>query len=823
MFNYIDWHYLEVWPKILLLWRNITLFPVYYFSIPTHLKTLFSPWKKQVIQMKPGFHVDDLIGVFFFNVTSRILGAIVKSILIIFGLLLTVLFFLLGSSLALIWIALIGVSFPFYLLRCKSYYEVIEESINNSNGSIQRMVLSFYNCKQGKFVITRLGLNPQIVKQKIGETNQDLILNNKELASLIIKGSHHNYNFYNYYKRMYEYPPLLKHLDQVNISPEDFTETCLWYEKLINWQETLLLFDLTKIKNLPGIGYDWSYGYTVEFDKYARDLTEQPSPFPWLLGRNKELQDLERILLKTQDNNCLIIGEPGVGKHILIETLARNMRMGKCDRHFSHKRILSIDMHQLISAKESIPEVKGLFSEILKEAERAGNIIIYIDELDRFVTTLKGRVDLSDSLIKFAGSRVGMIATTTPQEFRRYLQENSELINIFETIELLPPDNRTLLTELQLTILPVFEKKYRVIITHQALIKLIEDAGKFITAAPFPGKAIELLDEVIIFSINKKQYIITDDSVDQYLSQKLHLHLGKTDRQEKERLLHLEDFLHQRVINQNEAIKLIAAALRRARLSISSQNKPIGSFLFLGPTGVGKTETAKALSYYYFGSEEEMLRFDMGQYQGEEGLARLIGSVNSELAGELTGSLKKNPNTLLLLDEFEKADEKILNLFLTILDEGYITSAFGKKINCKNTIIIATSNAGTEYIREFLISGQPVSVLRQILIDHLLKEKIFSPELVNRFDSAVIFTPLNEGQLREVAKLMLNNLNQRLSFQKVSVDINPDLIKYLVNCQDVQQFGGRAIRREIETKIEDTVARKILSGKLKKGEKIVVL
>jgi ATP-dependent Clp protease ATP-binding subunit ClpC len=320
----------------------------------------------------------------------------------------------------------------------------------------------------------------------------------------------------------------------------------------------------------------------------------------------------------------------------------------------------------------------------------------------------------------------------------------------------------------------------------------------------------------------KARNILFAADVDDFLSVKFNISLGALQIQEKEKLLHLEELLHQRVINQEEAISVISSALRRSRLKVSSAKKPIGSFLFLGPTGVGKTETAKALSNIYYGSEEAMLRFDMSQYRGEEGLERLIGSIKLGTPGELTAELTDHPFSLLLLDEFEKSSPEIYNLFLTLLDEGYIASSIGKKINAKNTIIIATSNAGGEFIRERLQQGLQEHPLQKALVEYIQREKIFSPELLNRFDSVVVFSPLSEGQLREVAKLQLEDLNERLAVKEVSVAVTAELIKKLATAGFDPQFGARAMKRVISEKIEDQVAKRLLEGTVKKGERIEI-
>ena len=819
--EYLDWHYHQCWLKIIVLWRNLSLFPFYYFSVPHHLKTLFSPWKRQLVSMKPGFHFDDFLNVVFFNLFSRIIGACVRTATILYGLTAMLICFILGLIPVLVWPIIPFFSLPLYLSKKPHPKEEAKYLLTLSGRNLKNLALILFNHEEGRFVSSRLGLDPTLVHNYFAREKDtgDFDILNSRLAGK--NGSVFLSDLFLYLSESYR--PLQSLLEEKKLKNQDIYQTALWFEQLAALVKTPLLFDLQKIKSLPGIGAEWSYGYTVEFDKYAQDLSKHISVFPYLVGRENEVKEIERVLLKSEGNNALIVGEPGIARHILIETLAHRIKIGACPQVLSHKRILSLKMHSLISAKASVNEVKGLVSDILQEAEYAGNITVVIDDFDKFVTSQDNRVDFSDIYSKFAESSVGFIGITTPYAYHRYIEKNPSLNILFEKIDIVPPSKEIVFTELKLSIVPVVEKKYKIIVTYPAISKVIEDSDRFITDIPFPAKAIELLDQSAVFLVsNKKSYTLLPQHVDLFLEQKLKIPLGDLESHEKEKLINLETLMHQQIINQNEAIKLIASSLRRSRLNISSPNKPIGTFLFLGPTGVGKTETAKALSRIYFGKEENMLRFDMSQYQKEEGLERLIGSAKSGLVGELSSALRDHPYSLLLLDEFEKSNKEIFNLFLTLIDEGYISDSLGHKINAKNTIVIATSNAGSLYIKENISKGIFGSELQQKLIDEVMKERIFSPELLNRFDAVVVFTPLSEGHLKEVAKLMLQKLNNRLMSKEISIAITPELVNKLANIGFDQKFGARAINRVIAEEIEDQIAKRILSNTVKKGEEIQI-
>ncbi len=819
--DYFKWHYFTVWPKIIILWRNITLFPIYYFSMSLHLRTLFAPWKRQVAQKSIGFYPGEILGRIGFNLISRAIGGLIRLSTILYGLgslfILSVLFFIP----LVLWIFLPGISLIFYITRKPSGKDLPQFLFNKYQTDLSQLSYHILKSPIGVFVLSHLNVDPK--------TFADNILNQKnkgdsQLFLLSIKKRGDHLKFSEIFEALYTtYPPFRNPLEKIGIKIDDVYQTAKWSETLKSKEEKPLLFDLERIKSIPGIGTSWAYGYTVEFDKYSRDLNKVITPFPLLLGREVELEKLQQILMKTEAGNAIIIGEPGVARHRLVETLAHRILLGQCPRVLSHKRILTLDMHSLIASKPSPLEAKGLVSSIFAEAANSGNIIAVVDELDKYTTASDGHLDLSDIFTKYTESSLTIIGITTPGAYHRYIERNPSINAIFESVVIDQPSREIVQNEMEISIAPVLEKKYRIIITFQAIKKAIENSDRFITATPFPAKTIELLDQACVFLQNKKnEYILKASHIDEFLSGKFNIKIGEIETSEKDKLLHLEENFHARVIGQDEAIRVISSALRRTRLNVSSTNRPVGSFLFLGPTGVGKTETAKALAEIYFGSEDSMLRFDMSQYQKEEGMERLIGSIKTGTAGELSSQLIDHPFSLLLLDEFEKSEKEIYNIFLTLIDEGYITDSNGKKIFAKNNIVIATSNAGAEFIREKIYEGITGENLRSELIDYVQKEKIFSPELINRFDAVVVFTTLSEGNLREVARLQLESLNRRLAVKEVAVDISPTLIAKLAVIGFNPQFGGRAMRRTITEIIEDQVAKRLLAGNVKKGEKIII-
>lgn len=741
-----------------------------------------------------------------------------RSIVVAVGLVLMFVFFILGGFISLIWVFTIGLTFPAYVLSVKKNPSV-EKLISDSKGDPRLLVKNIFQTDEGKFIVSRLDISKYIDNQGFlkEKHSSDTNIAIKDLYNLSKpKEPKMSHLIFHIAKR---YKPLINILKSKELKLDSIYHTARWYEILKKTKDPLI-FDLEKIKNLPGVGYDWSYGYTYEFDKYASDVTRRNARYPILFGRERELKEIEKVLSKETENSVIVVGEPGVGRHILIQTLAHRIQTGNCVAALSKKRLLEIDMSKILASQKDPSSSEDLLSTLLKEADSAGNVICLLDEVDKHIGS-SSVLDVSGILEKYEESSLSFIGITTPNAYIKNIQKNKTIDKMFEKVEIAPPDNWTVIYELAISVAPFLERKFGITITFRAILKAVEDADKYITQTPFPAKAIELLEEICVYLKSEtKMTTVLPYHVDEYLSHKLHISIGQIEKNEKEKLLQLEDILHQYVINQERAISSLSSALRRARLELISINRPRASFLFLGPTGVGKTETAKALARVYFESKERLIRFDMSQFQKEEGLERLIGSVKTGIPGELTSKLYENPFSLLLFDEIEKADSTVLNLLLTLVDEGYITDAQGTKIDGRNTIIISTSNAGSEIIRKKVTEGLSGETLQKDLIDYVLQKRIFSPEFLNRFDGVVVFSPLSEGHLREIARKMLYDLNKRLVPKGVSVDINSDLIERLAYLGFDPAFGARAMRRAIEEKVTDEVVKKLLSQKPKNTQEI---
>jgi len=367
---------------------------------------------------------------------------------------------------------------------------------------------------------------------------------------------------------------------------------------------------------------------------------------------------------------------------------------------------------------------------------------------------------------------------------------------------------------------PGFENKHKVFISYQAIKAVVELSDKFLSADPFPEKAIQLLEESVIYISQAKKKALKKEDVARVVSEKAEVPVGEAADDEKKALLNLEEEIHERIINQETAVSEIAKSLRRSRADIDTRTGLIGSFLFLGPTGVGKTETAKAIADIYFGSEKRMIRIDMSEYQNIADLSRLIGSEDSE--GVLTEKVVEDPFSLILLDELEKAHKDILNLFLQILDEGHVTDGVGRKVSFKNCMVIATSNAGYQIIMDSVEKGITLGKVKKDILDYLFREGLFRPEFVNRFDGTVVFEPLSKSNLVKIADIQLRKLKTNLKEKHIDFEITDRLKERIVEISYEPVFGAREMQRVIQNKVGDAFASAILSDNLSAGDKVQI-
>lgn len=611
----------------------------------------------------------------------------------------------------------------------------------------------------------------------------------------------------------------------------DLVDLSLWFEANQRYERQRKRFwTLENILRRPPIGVTWVYGYTAILDRFSIDLSEQlelGAKDIRLVGRQDVIDQIERILMRTGENNVLMVGEPGVGKRTIVLGLTNLIVRGKSLPELKYKRVLELNMAELLSAGGSAPEIEATLLRVLNNASRAGNIILYIEDFHNFVGAGErlGRLDISEILKPYLPLRnFQVIASTDLSNFHKYIEPRKDLMGLFEKVTVEEPNPRKTLQVLQI-LLPIVEAKQNVFVLYPTLKAVVERAETFLHDTPFPEKAIDLLSETVadVAAKNRgRRTIVTPADVDHIVTQKTNIPLGQISSSEKEKMQNLETLMHQDIINQETAVKRIAETMQRLRAGLVRRDKPAGVFLFTGPTGVGKTLTAKILSKTYFGSAENMIRFDMSEFQSLDSIDRFIGSLATQEPGQFINRVTDRPFSVILLDEIEKAHPKILNLFLQVFDEGRLTDVFGKTINLRHNIIISTSNAGSEYIRELVNQQIDPAQEKELVIDYLMKQGLFTPELLNRFDEVVVYHPLTKEQISQVAIIVLNQLAERLREQNFFFVPTSEVVDYVSKIGFDPQFGARPMERAIQNTLGVVIAKKIINKEIVKGQEFTV-
>jgi len=632
-----------------------------------------------------------------------------------------------------------------------------------------------------------------------------------------------------------------KILIDVNLKVEDIENLTWWLEGLKERiEERKKFWEWKNLIKRRTLAKEWAAGYTLNLDRFSIDWSEivKKQHFPETIGHQKEIAEMERILSRRESkNNVLIVGEPGSGRKSMIQALAVKSVLGESLPEINFKKVKQLDLPSLLAQTETIEEAESILDTIFREVVTAGNVILVIDEFHNYVLPAPrpGTIDISGIISSYlALISFQIVAITTFEGLHKNIEQNPSILPLFGKVEVSEISERETLMLLEDLAL-LLEYKYKKFISYPALRDIIVYCSKYLPATPFPEKAINLLDEVMVYltqtpspttvgrggrrdlSLRTKDKILLPKHVAKIVTEKTRIPVGEIEIKEREILLNLENLIHQRIINQEEAVKEVSAAMRRARAEVTIRKGPMGCFLFLGPTGVGKTETSKALAEIYFGSEERMIRLDMSEFQAVSDIPRLIGSLGEE--GLLTTKVRENPFSLILLDEIEKSHPNILNLFLQVFDEGHLTDGLGRKVDFKNSIIIATSNAGYQIILAAIKEKAEWLGVKEKLLDYLFEKAIFRPEFINRFDAVIVFRPLSKENLLDVAELLLQKMKKNLAQKDIEFIITQSLKEKIVELGYDPKFGAREMRRVIQDKIENILAQAILSGELKRGER----
>ena len=632
-------------------------------------------------------------------------------------------------------------------------------------------------------------------------------------------------------------------------------------------------------------------------EQYSRDLTylAQKGKIDPVIGRENEIKRVIQILSRRMKNNPCLLGEPGVGKTAIVEGLANKIVQGEVPDAVKNKKVLSIDLSAILAGTKYRGEFEERLRKILAEIKEQGNIILFIDEIHAIIGAgdAEGGVDASNILKPaMARGEIQMIGATTLAEYRKYVEKDAALERRLQPVHVEEPTKEETLQILK-GIVPRYEKHHNVKISEEAMRAAVELSVRYIHDRNLPDKAIDVLDEAAaalkLYMLNdtskqeellgiikekegileellisgqveqaaevnrelgklRKKYekikkaclqeakadvCVTESDVEKIVSVWTKIPVTKLAEKESAKLLKLEKILHTRVIGQDEAVVAVAKAVRRGRVGLKDPNRPIGSFLFLGPTGVGKTELSKALAQTMFESENSIIRIDMSEYMEGHSVSKMIGSppgyVGFDDGGQLCEKVRKNPYSVVLFDEIEKAHPDVFNVLLQVLDDGHITDAKGRKVSFKNTILIMTSNVGAKRIMEPKNLGfvsekneqKDYEKMKQNVMEEV--KRTFKPEFINRIDEIMVFHALNHENMLDIVTLLAENLAKRCKEQMdIKLSFTKNLKEYLVKKYADVKMGARPLKRGIQSAVEDALAEQILSGKVKPGNKVTV-
>jgi ATP-dependent Clp protease ATP-binding subunit ClpC len=597
-------------------------------------------------------------------------------------------------------------------------------------------------------------------------------------------------------------------MSKQNLKDEDLLETYDWLERL------------NKFINQPnpyfgGIGRDWAAGFTPTLDRFGVNISRQIEAGQHHFHTLAHDDILDSVVHNLKTGSVSIVGPTGSGKSSLVYALATRFLRGN-DEQLQYYQIYSLDASAILSeAKNSLERI---ILGLLAEAVHARNIIIFLDDASLFFGKGTGAFDASQILMPLLKNQnIKIIAAFTPDELQELKSSNGELTSHMPEVVVTEPKQEVVMDILEDSALTI-EARNSVLISYPAIKEAFKLSGQYNQDISYPGRAISLLDQSLPYLEGK---IMTSQSVQQAVEKTKGVKVSQASAPEADILLHLEDMIHARMINQSRAVKVVSGALRRSRAGVANPKRPIGSFLFLGPTGVGKTELARSLAAVYFGDEHNMIRLDMSEYQQADDVERLLDPGGSHTKS-LIIQLREQPFSVLLLDEIEKAHPNILNLLLQMLDEGQLTDENGHVTSFRNAIIIATSNAGSAVITQKVGAGENLESFERPLIEELISNGQFRAELINRFDEVVLFRPLDKKELAQVANLMLNEVNKTLSNQNISVELTEAALAKVVEAGYDPEFGARPMRRALQKMVEDVVAKKVLSREAEAGSKITL-
>lgn len=803
--EFVVWHYLRGWKWYWKrFWFNLRRLE-HFFSFRVLIKTLLAPWKRmRIVNENAGFDIAKFFENLSFDLISIMIGVIVRLGLVVFFLVLVVIYSGWSVVWFLVWWMLPITGWNYYKLDRRNFGSELKEMTANIRKNPQVAGQIIFESKPGRFILERLEQNMVEIVKKMEVDGDDLVdLDGSSMEKIISWFLGKNGG-------------VETELQKMGMNIEEVILAAKWWDRrqLLGEGKEIDKWELGR----PGIGWSLLFGYTPNLDKYSEDLSVKQEFSGHLIGRENVVERMERSI--NAGKNILLVGDPGVGKMTVVYAFAEKAITGKLGKELMYKKLVIFDYRMAMAGTEDSDAKKKILSKLMGEAKMAGNIVLVMRDIFRITNAEVEGNDYTDIINNsLEDDRLKIISVVDRVSYERFLASDRRVLKNFEVVEVLPPSKEEALLILMQAVDEVESKNKKIRFSIQAVKQILDGSDRYITDTPFPEKSLELMD-LVVENEEINGSLVTKDEVNRVLSEKTGISLARLTELEKEKLTNLEEIIGRSLIGQKTAVDLVAKSLRSRVVALGNEKKPVGSFLFLGPTGVGKTEMAKVLADIYYGSRENILRFDMAEYLGKEGVERLIGSVVNNRPGLLTKEIKNKPASLLLLDEIEKAPKEIYNLFLTLLDEGYISDSSGEKVVCRHLFVVVTSNAGANFIRENIKKGVRGEELQKKVMEYVQKEGIYSPEFLNRFDGVVVFEPLTKENLVLIAKLMLEELKKNLMEKNINLDYDDEVVKKMVEDGFDVEFGARPMRRVAELVLGDLIGAAILKNEIKSGDRV---
>jgi ATP-dependent Clp protease ATP-binding subunit ClpC len=673
----------------------------------------------------------------------------------------------------------------------------------------------------GQFYAVRFGIGPsfltQLTSENPGDTQrvwQDALqirdfFHEEELSAATVTAA-----------LVRTIPNVETFLAQLQLSSEDVLKGAQWYGHIGE-----LVKKHSKKQRTGGIARDFTFGYTPMLSRFGVNISNQVAYHGVLAvdleGHTEALNQLITFLGGGGRPNAALVGPLGAGKTTVVHAFAEQILQADASvpPKLKFRQVISLDASTLISQAGGRGELEKLVNELLSEAYRAKNIILCLDDAQLFFEDGVGSVNLSNVLLPvLEGGAIPLILGMDEQRWLQIAQRNPALVAALNRVSVAESNQDDTLRVMQDQII-VLEYRHKVAFMYQGLLEAYRLALRYMHDQAMPGKAIRLLETAAGHAENG---LVTARSVQKSIETTMDVKVGTANTSdERDTLLNLENLIHQRMINQSRAVQVVSDALRRARTGVRNPDRPVGTFLFLGPTGVGKTELAKSIAAVYFGGEERLIRIDLNEYVQSTDVARLIADGATD-PFSMAAQAAKQPFSVVLLDEIEKAHPDVLNTLLQVLDEGILRDINNRQISFRDAIIVATSNAGADRVRELISGGQQLEQFEEQFVNELIDSHQFRPEFLNRFDEIVVFRPLKQEELVQVVDLIIAGINKNLSLQKVSVVVAEDAKKALVAAGYDARLGARPMRRIVQRTVENIIAKRMLAGSVPPGSTIQI-